>query len=340
VSALEVAWYFIVVFLFVVYAVLDGFDLGVGFWGLFARKDEDRAILARAIGPVWDGNEVWLIGGAVALYAAFPAVYGGLLSGLYPAAMLIVFTLVLRAAAIEFRGFSDAKGREAWDAVFSVSSVVPVVLLGVALGNLLRGLPFDSSGGLAAGTLDLLNPYALLLGITALAMTAAHGAIYLTLKTRGALQKRAEGWAMKSWSAYLVLAAAACAWSVARMPHLLGNYRDYPAFLLAPVLTFGGLVAVRVYLKRRRHMRAFLSSALSVAAFLFSAAFALFPMFAPVLGDPGKGLSIANTVSSDKTLTAMLVIVLVGMPLVLIYEVYAYRTHAGVVDVKESDYGP
>jgi len=338
VSALQVTWYFVVVLFFVVYAVLDGFDFGVGFWGLFTRRDKDRGILVRAIGPVWDGNEVWLLAGAMALFAGFPVVFGGLLSGLYPAAMLIVFAIILRAAAIEFRGLSSKKGREAWDAVFAVSSILPVILLGVALGNLLRGLPFDSEGALAVSTLDLLNPYALLVGITTLAMVATHGALYLTLKTEGALHERARSWAMKAWAFYLILVLAMCAWGIARLPHLLGNFRDYPAFLVAPVLTFGGLVAIRVYLRRGKHMRAFLSSALSIVALLFTAALALFPMFAPVLNDPQKGLSIANTVSSDKTLTAMLVIALVGVPLVVIYTVYAYRTHAGKVTAEKAGY--
>jgi cytochrome d ubiquinol oxidase subunit II len=326
------------VLFFVVYAVLDGFDLGVGFWGMVTRRDKDRAILARAIGPVWDGNEVWLIGGAASLFAAFPIVFGALLSGLYPAAMLIVFALVLRAAAIEFRGFSGVKGREAWDAVFSVSSTLPVVLLGVALGNLLRGLPFDSGGGLAVSTLDLLNPYALLVGAMTLAMVATHGALYLTLKTEGALLGRARVWAKKAWAVYLVLVLAMCAWGSARLPHLLGNFRDHPSFLVAPVLTFGGLVAIRVYVRRDKYVRAFLFSALSIVALLFTAALALFPMFAPVLDDPERGLSIANTVSADKTLMTMLIIVLVGMPLVLIYTAYAYRTHAGKVKTEEAGY--
>ena len=335
---MQVTWYFVVVMFFVVYAVLDGFDFGVGFWGLFTRRDKERAVLVRAIGPVWDGNEVWLLGGAMALFAGFPVVFAGLLSGLYPAAMLIVFCIILRAAAIEFRGTSGARGKEMWDAVFAVSSVIPVVLLGVALGNLLRGLPFNENGALEVNTPALLNPYALLVGATTLAMTAVHGAIYLTLKTEGELRKQAESRAMKAWVFYLVLVLAMCAWGVARLPHLLGNFRDYPAFLLAPVLTFGGLTAIRVYLKRGKSMRAFLSSSLSIVALLFTAALALFPKFAVALGDPQEGLSIANTVSSDTTLKALLIVTLIGLPLVAIYTVYAYRTHAGVVKPEESGY--
>jgi cytochrome d ubiquinol oxidase subunit II len=320
VSALQVTWYFVVVMFFVVYAVLDGFDFGVGFWALFTRRDKDRTVMLRAIGPMWDGNELWLLGGAMALFAGFPAVFGGLMSGLYPAVMLIAFSLIMRAAAIEFRGFSTGGGREAWDAVFGVSSLIPVVLLGVALGNLLRGLPFSKEGSLAVDTLDLLNPYALLVGLTTLAMTAMHGALYLILKTEGELQERAGSRAMKAWVVYLILVLAVCAWGIARLPHLLANFRDIPAFLVAPVLMFGGLTGVRVYARRGKHMRAFLASALSIVAMLFTAALSLFPKFAPVLGDP------------------KLIVALVGVPLVVVYTVFAYRTHAGKVKADGAGY--
>jgi len=335
---LEITWYFVVLLLFAGYAVLDGFDLGAGLWGLFTRRGEDRKILLRAIGPVWDGNEVWLLAGAMALFGGFPAVFAGLFSGIYPAAMLIIFALIFRAAAIEFRGYAGRAGREAWDAVFGVASILTALLFGVALGNLVRGLPFDSSGAPAVNTLALLNPYALLVGVTAVAAVSVHGALFLTLKTEGALKGRADFRARRSWVFYFVLLIAVFVWSLLRFPYLLGNFKDYRVLLFVPVAAFGSLVAIRVFLRRAKYAKAFVWSGISIVLILLTGALGVFPRLAPALGDPQGGLTIANAASSERTLTVILIFALVGMPLVLLYTGYAYRTFAGKIEADEAGY--
>ena len=173
---LQVTWYFLIGFLLTVYAVLDGFDLGVGFWHLFTKSDEDRRVLLNAVGPVWDGNEVWLITGGGALFAAFPHVYATVFSGMYLALMLVLYALIFRAVSMEFRSKDpSARWRAGWDAAFSLGSVVPALLFGVALGNLLRGLLLDATKTYVGGFFNLLNPYALLIGVVGLAMIATHG---------------------------------------------------------------------------------------------------------------------------------------------------------------------
>ena len=205
-STLQVIWFLLIGILLAGYAILDGFDLGVGFWHLFGKKDEERRIFIRSIGPVWDGNEVWLLTAGGALFAAFPPVNASVFSGFYLALVLVLLGLIFRVVSIEFRNqLEDPSWRRRWDLAFSLGSALPALLFGVALGNLVRGLLLDESGDYIGGFFALLNPYSLLVGVTGVAMFATHGALYLALKTEGELQVRARGWASRAWIAYLVL---------------------------------------------------------------------------------------------------------------------------------------
>src|SRR3989338_3916968 len=189
---LNLIWFVMIGILFSGYAMLDGFDLGVGALHLFAKTDHERRIMINAIGPVWDGNEVWLVTGGGALFAAFPDVYATLASGFYLAVMLLLCSLIFRAVAIEFRSKQPMKWwRQMWDVAFSLASILGSLLIGIALGNLVRGIPLDAQHEYAGTFLGLLNPYALLVGVTTLALCMMHGAIYLVLKTDGALHRRA-----------------------------------------------------------------------------------------------------------------------------------------------------
>jgi len=338
-SALQVIWFGLIGVLLVGYAILDGFDLGVGFWHLFTKKEEDRRVLLNSIGPVWDGNEVWLLTGAGAIFAAFPHVYATVFSGFYLALMLVLFALIFRAVAIEFRGQVDSPGwRGRWDVAFSIGSILPALLFGVALGNILRGLPLDSGMHFTGNFFTLLNPYALLIGVLGLAMLATHGAIYIVMKAEGDLARRARGWAGMSWIAFVALIVVAHAVTMLTQPHLLGNYLDLPVLFAIPILTVIGAVMTKVFLKRDRPGRAFVSSSLTIALLFATCGAGLFPYMVPALNDPELGLTIMNASSSSMTLTVMLVMTLIGMPLVVGYTIWVYRAFSGKTAPDEHAY--
>jgi cytochrome bd ubiquinol oxidase subunit II len=338
-SALQTAWFFLVGVLLIGYAVLDGFDLGVGFWHLLAKQDRDRRVLLNAIGPVWDGNEVWLLTGGGAIFAAFPPVYATVFSGFYLALMLLLLVLILRAVSLEFRSKVASPGwRAAWDAAFSVSSVVATLLLGVAFGNILRGIPLDAAGNYTGGFFDLLNPYALVVGLTAVAVIAMHGALYIALKAPGKLSDQARGWARKTWGVVFVLYAAATVSTVGFQPHLVTSYFSTPVFFVAPLVALVALVLVFPFVSSGATLRAFVASSVAIGGLIASAGLSLYPTIVPALNDPTLSLTIRNSSSSQNTLTAMLVIALVGMPIVLGYTVYIYRTFKGKVQLDDHSY--
>jgi cytochrome d ubiquinol oxidase subunit II len=344
-SALQTTWFFLIGVLLIGYAVLDGFDLGVGIWHLFAKNDGERRVLLNSIGPVWDGNEVWLLTGGGALFAAFPPVYATVFSGFYLALMLLLLGLILRAVSLEFRSKVEGpRWRTTWDVVFSISSAVAALLLGVALGNVLRGIPIDDRGNSTVTFLGLLNPYALVVGLMGLAMIATHGAVYVTLKAEDDLAARARRWALGAWALYLALYLAATAYTLVGQPHLVGSYADAPALFAVPALALAAIVAIPVLLRRGgggaggRGKRAFVASSLSIAALMATAGLSLYPTIVPALGAPARSLTIENSSSSQYTLTVMLVVALVGMPLVLGYTVFVYRTFRGKVRLDDHSY--
>ncbi|MFC1705755.1 cytochrome d ubiquinol oxidase subunit II [Planctomycetota bacterium] len=333
-SALQVSWFLLIGILLAGYAVLDGFDLGVGFWHLFARKDQDRRVFMKAIAPVWDGNEVWLLTGGGAIFAAFPPVYACVFSGFYLALMLVLLGLILRATALEFRGQLEAPAwRRGWDVAFSLGSVIPALLFGVAVGNLVRGLPLDESGYYAGGFFDLLNPFALLVGVTSVAMFATHGALYLAMKTEGDLAKRARTWAGRAWIAYAVLFLVVSTWS------LVAHQRGGVAVpILATVVAAGGIYAVRKFNASGSTGRAFVASSAAIVALLGAVGATLFPNLVPASNDSALSLTVFNASSSQNTLTVMLILALVGMPVVIGYTVYIYRTFRGTVTASDEGY--
>ena len=204
---LNVVWFILFVIIISGYLIMDGFDLGVGILHMFvAKNDTERRISLNSIGPVWDGNEVWLVLGGGALFAAFPLVYASLFSGFYTAMMLVLLVLILRTVAIEFRSKRPGAGwRSLWDTVFFISSTGIALLLGVAFGNVMNGVPLDDQGNISVSLIALLNPFALLVGITTVAMLAMHGSIYLILKTEGDLQARVRKLTPKLMVIFFVL---------------------------------------------------------------------------------------------------------------------------------------
>src|SRR5947209_172603 len=238
--ALNDIWYLLFVAIIGAYVVLDGFDLGVGIIHAFVpRDDRERRLSLNSIGPVWDGNEVWLVVGGGVLFAAFPEVYATLFSGFYPAFMLVLAFLILRAVSIEFRSKRPSSGwRTFWDWVFGLASLLLALLLGVAFGNIARGVPIDAAHNIRFDPVALVHPYALLVGVTAVAMLAQHGAIYLVLKTEGDLQRRARGAANALNLAFVVLVVLTGVATAIFQPHLTAFYRQvWPLIIpLAAVL--------------------------------------------------------------------------------------------------------
>lgn len=333
-TELQVVWFLLVGVLLTVYVVLDGFDLGVGIWYLFARRDEERRTLLASVGPVWDGNEVWLLTGGGALFAAFPPVYAAVFSGLYLPLMLALCALIARAVSFEFRSKDDAPGwRAAWDLAFALGSMIPAFLLGVVAGNLLRGLPLDPRGDYAGGFLDLLHPFPLIAGGLGFALFAQQGATWAWKKTEGELTDQARGWAFLSWGAATLLFVAATVWVLAALPHLRENFLAWPALWSLPAAA-AVLLSLTGWAVLADHPgRAFLLSSLTIVSLMATFGASVFPNFVRAANDPRRSLTAFNSSSSDLTLEVMLAIAAVGVPIVAGYTIWVYRKFRGKVRV-------
>lgn len=338
-TGLQIAWFLLFFVLIAGYAVLDGFDLGVGVLSLFNGSDKERRLYINAIAPVWDGNEVWLLTGGGALFAAFPPVYATVFSGMYLALMLVLVGLIARAVSMEFRGKVEAAGwRRAWDLAFGLGSLLPALLFGVAVGNILRGLPLDESGEFAGTFLGLLNPFSLVCGVLGLVMFVVHGAAYLATRTEGDLQARMLRAAGRTWWAWVALYLLASAYGSFEAPALFQATSARPLGWLFLLLVAGSLGLFPVALARGRADLAVLLSGAAIASTIGVAATAMFPNLVPALGDPAHSLTLVNSSSSPLTLKTMLVIALVGMPVVVGYTVFLYRVFRGKVVLDEYSY--
>ena len=338
-TTLQVVWFLLIGVLLVGYAILDGFDLGAGFWHLFSKGDGERRAIMNSVGPVWDGNEVWLLTGAGAIFAAFPPVYATVFSGFYMAMMLLLLALIGRAVAFEFRSKVESPAwRKAWDVTFALGSTGAALLFGVAVGNVLRGIPLDVHGNFTGTFLGLLNPYALLTGLLGVAMVATQGGLYLVMKTEGALHDRAIGWSLKASVVYIALYLVAAVWTVTSHPHLMESYAAAPVLWVLPALALAGMVAALLLTRRGSDGKAFLASSVGIAALLGTSGAGLFPRWVPALGDLDRSLTVWTSSSSELTLKTMLVLALIGMPIVIGYTIFIYRTFRGKVVVDEHGY--
>ena len=338
-SALAEIWFILIFVLLIVYAILDGFDLGVGVLHLFARNDTERRLGLNAVGPVWDGNEVWLLTGGGALFAAFPPVYAMFGEGFYLAIMLLLTALIFRAVSFEFRGKVDSPAwKRVWDMAFALGSLLAALLLGVAFGNVLRGLPIDADGRFVGTFLQLLNPFALLVGLLGLAMFTMHGAAYMTCKTEGDLQRRMRHWVGPMWVIAVVLYVAVSIYAFFDAPHLLDNVIDRPVAWVLGALVMVGLIYIPVALRAHRDGQTLAATGLFIACGLGQGAVALFPNMIPSRLDPAASLTIANSANTALTLKTMLIIALIGVPLVLIYTAAIYWIFRGKVKLTEHSY--
>ncbi len=336
---LNTVWFLLIGVLLGGYAVLDGFDFGVGILHLLARDDTERRIHLNAIGPVWDGNEVWLITGGGALFAAFPIVYATIFSGFYIALMLLLAALIFRAVSLEFRGkVEDVRWRRFWDWCFGLGSLLPALLLGVALGNVLRGVPINQHPLFTGDFFTLLNPFALLVGLTGFALFVMHGALYMTMKTEGDLRERNFAYASRAWFAFVVLYVLTTLATFFYAPHLFRAVPNRPLFYLFLLLLLAGVVYIPVAIKAQRGGAGFLASSVTILSLMGLAAVSLYPRIVPSTLSPEYTLTIYNASSSQKTLQTMLIIALIGMPLVVAYTIFIYRQFRGKVVLGDHSY--
>jgi cytochrome bd ubiquinol oxidase subunit II len=333
IETLPVVWFALLGVLLAGYAVLDGFDLGVGMVHLFvARSDEERRLCLNSIGPLWDGNEVWLVTFGGALFAAFPAAYATIFSGFYGAFMALLLALITRGVAIEFRGKRASHAwRQSFDVAFALASAAAALLFGVAVGNVLVGVPIDAAGEYAGSLGAQLRPYPLLVGFLTLTLFAMHGTIYLHLKTEGALQARVGRWAWRAFGLFLVAYMLTTGATLVTLPHAISNLQHWPVLWAVPVLTVFAIANVPREIFHGRAGRAFVSSCATIIALVFLLGVALFPNLLRASNDPAHSLTLWDAASSTKTLGIMLVVAGIGMPAVLAYTGVVYWTFRGKV---------
>ena len=337
---LNAVWFILLGLLLAGYAVLDGFDLGAGILHLIARTDRDRRLFMNAIGPIWDGNEVWLITFGGALFAAFPMAYATIFSGLYLPFMALLFALIFRAVSIEFRSkMASAFWRGAWDMGFFGSSLLASFLFGVAVGNSMIGIPLNERG-VFTGTLGgLLNPYALMAGLTVVAMFAMHGAMYLFLKLpKGDMQDRIGNWVWHTWGLFLVLYVLGSMYTLVAIPRATANFERHPWAAAIVILNVLAVANIPRSVFRNKPFQAFVSSGVTILALVFLFGLALWPNLVTASNDPAHSLTIYNAASSPKTLWIMFIIAATGMPFVLSYTIAVYWTFRGRVELREHSY--
>jgi cytochrome bd ubiquinol oxidase subunit II len=343
-------WFWIVAVMLTAYVVLDGFDLGVGIIYLFvARTESERAQAIRSIGPVWDGNEVWLLAAGGTLFFAFPLLYASAFSGFYLPLMMVLWLLILRGVSIELRGqSSDPLWRTFFDGLFTFSSVLLTIFYGAALGNVVRGVPIGADNyfflplwtnwrtGPNPGILDW---YTVLGGVLALAALSLHGALYLALKTEGDLERRAIDFARRGWIAMIALTAIGIPATILARPASLDSYKGHPVFFLVPLAVIASVAIMRLSIGRNARLAAFLASCGYLASMMVGAASGLFPVLLPAVAPGGQDLTIARAISGPHTLRVGLVWWSFGMCLAIMYFVIVYWLFRGKVPTDAEGYG-
>ena len=336
---LQTIWFFLWGLLWALFFITDGFDLGIGSLYLFMAKNEDeKRTLINAMGPLWDGNEVWLITAGGVTFAAFPLVYATMFSTLYSALMLVLFALILRGVSFEFRGKVDNPlWRKTWDFCIFIGSFAPALLFGVAFANIFKGIPFDKEGLYHGNLLTLLNPYGILGGVLFVCLFLMHGTLWLTIKTQDELHERAKGLAGKLWP---ILLAAAVIFLVASaiFTDLYKNYFANPLFFSIIIVTVAALLGIRFYLNQKAFFKAWFASALTIIGATFFGVIGLFPNLFPSSLKAEYSLTAFNASSSPLTLKIMLMVVIVFIPIVLAYQIWTYTLFSNKITKEDLDH--
>jgi cytochrome d ubiquinol oxidase subunit II len=344
-----IVWFCLVAVMITVYVLLDGFDLGAGAIHLIvAKTDEERRQVLASIGPVWDGNEVWLIAAGGTLYFAFPALYASGFSGFYLPLMMVLWLLILRGTSIEFRNHIKSKVWDPlWDFVFSASSLLLAVFFGAALANVVRGVPLDASGYFfeplwtnfqLGDDVGILDWYTILVGILALAVLVMHGSLWVRMKTTGPVSERAAMLARQVWWAVLVLTALVTVATFKVQPQVKENLTTWPVALILPLLAVAGLAGVQFELVKHDERKAFFASCLYIAGMLTSVVFGVFPMVLPAR-NPIYSLTVNGAKAPDYGLKVGLIWWIIGMILATGYFTFVYRSFAGKVVVEKETHG-
>lgn len=372
-ATLKVIWWLLVGVLLVGFAIMDGHDMGVGALLPFVGKtDDERRVVINTVGPHWDGNQVWFITGGGAIFAAWPLVYATAFSGFYWAMLAVLWALFFRPVGFDYRSKIDNPvWRKTWDWGLFIGGAVPPLIFGVAFGNLLQGVPFHFDNNLASyytGTFwALLNPFALLCGLVSTAMITFHGAVYLSLRTEGQIGARSRNAAYIFGALLIVLFSAAGIWlwkavpgyviETAVLPNALPNplgksviretgawlrnYQRYPLSMILPLMVYVMVPITMFLVSRGKSLFAFATSSISIIGVIGTAGASMFPFIMPSSSDFGSSLTVWDSVSSNLTLTIMLVATLIFMPIIIVYTSWAYKVMAGKVTVayiRENDH--
>jgi cytochrome d ubiquinol oxidase subunit II len=302
------------------------------------KTEEDKRVMVTSMGPLWDGNEVWLLTAGGVTFAAFPQVYAVMFSSLYSALMLILFALILRGVAFEFRSKVDSDSwRKVWDVCIFIGSAAPALLFGVAFANIFRGIPIDQNGIYQGNLFTLLNPYGLIGGLLFLTIFLVHGSLWLSIKSQGELHQRAVSTANKLWPVLLVVAVIFLAASIFATP-LYSNYLNNPILFAVILITVLALLGIKFFLVKQAYFKAWFSSALTIVGATFYGVIGLYPNMFPSNIDAAYSLTAHNSASSPLTLKIMLVVVIIFVPIVLAYQIWSYNLFKGKVTKEDMVY--
>jgi cytochrome bd ubiquinol oxidase subunit II len=337
---LEFSWFTIFVLLVTGYSILDGFDLGVGILHLFSKKDEERRLMLNSIGPVWDGNEVWLVTAGGALFAGFPIIYATLCSAFYLPIMILLSGIIFRAVAIEFRSKQPmAWWRWMWDIFFTIASLIITLSLGLAVGNLIRGIPLDANKEFVGNTMDLLHPYALLVGLMAVALFTMHGSIYLMMKTEGEFHEKMRRWVNPSIISFIILYAITTMATLIYMPHMTDTIKERPFFFVIALINMLAIANIPREIYKGRDYLAFACSCLNIICLIALYAIGSYPHVVRAINDPAVySISLYDGASSRKTLEILHLMAFIGMPLVIAYTTIVYYIFRGKVKLDATSY--
>ena len=336
---LQAVWFFLWGLIWAIFFITDGFDLGIGsLYPYLGKSDLDKRTMINAMGPLWDGNQVWLLTAGGVTFAAFPKVYAVMFSSLYSALMLILFALIIRGVSFEFRGkLDDPRWVKIWDTCIFIGSIVPAILFGVAFANIFQGIPIDRKGIYHGTLFTLLNPYGLLGGVLFLLLFLQHGALWLIIKSTGDLHDRAVVTAKRIWPALLMVSVLFLVASKFAT-RLYDNYLSYPVLFLVILLAVAGLIGSRVFMARQAYFKAWFSSALTIVSCTFFGVIGLFPNLFPSSLNARYSLTAFNASSSPLTLKIMLTVVIIFVPIVLAYQIWAYNLFNVKVTEEEMEY--
>jgi cytochrome d ubiquinol oxidase subunit II len=336
---LETIWFLLWGILWAIYFVLDGFDLGLGtLLPFLAKNEEEKRIIYNAMGPFWDGNEVWLITAGGVTFAAFPGTYAVMFSGLYTALMLLLIALIVRGVSFEFRSKVESPAwRRVWDTCMFVGSFLPALLLGVAFANIFKGIPIDENGIFQGNIFTLLNPYGLVGGVLFVLLFLEHGALWLAFRTEGDLQLRSGAVAARVWPIKVVVAVVFLAFS-AMSTKLYANYLANPILFVILLLPLAGIFLSRIYIGAQKWLMAWIASAVTIAGTTLFGVIGIYPALLPSSINPAYSMTITNSASSPLTLKIMLGVALTFVPIVIAYQFWVYKTFSHTLTAKDLEY--